>query len=174
VGNQFSAYAGQAQSGSNFGIGYQDSFNGFLPTAIFDTPIQVPGLYVTNTTYAALDMVTGSTFSKQFGGISGNEEDWFMLTITGKDLGGTPVGTVDFYLADFRFTDNAQDYILDKWEYVDLTSLGIVTSLEFSLTSSDNGDFGMNTPAYFAVDTVIPEPTSVFLLGLGALVLRKK
>ncbi|MBC8393160.1 MAG: DUF4465 domain-containing protein [Deltaproteobacteria bacterium] len=174
-GNQYSTYAGQAHSGSNFAVGYQDAFNGFNPTAIFDDPTQVSGLYVTNTSYSALDMLLGNPgFSKQFGGTTGTDEDWFLLTITGKDQVGTSLGIVDFYLADYRFEDNAQDYILDTWEYVDLSSLGVVSSLEFSLTSSDTGVFGMNTPAYFAMDTIVPEPATAVLLGLGMLVLRRK
>jgi hypothetical protein len=61
---------------------------------------------------------------------------------------------VDFYLADYRFTDNSEDYIVDEWTWVDLSSLGAVDSLSFTLTSSDVGQFGMNTPAYFCMDNV--------------------
>ncbi|MHC5184860.1 MAG: PEP-CTERM sorting domain-containing protein [Planctomycetota bacterium] len=32
----------------------------------------------------------------------------------------------------------------------------------------------MNTPAFFALDTIVPEPATITLLGLGAFVLRKK
>ncbi|HUT45289.1 MAG TPA: DUF4465 domain-containing protein, partial [Sedimentisphaerales bacterium] len=92
---------------------------------------------------------------KKFGGDSGSDPDFFMLTITGKDIDGTVVGMVDFYLADYRFEDNGEDYIVDTWQYVDLTSLGEVMSLEFALSSSDVGDWGMNTPAYFVIDTIV-------------------
>jgi hypothetical protein len=81
-----------------------------------------------------------------------------MLTITGKDSEGVVTGTVDFYLADYRFVDNSEDYIVDTWQYVDLTSLGEVKNLEFTLSSSDVGDFGMSTPAYFALDTIVDTP----------------
>jgi len=33
-----------------------------------------------------------------------------------------------------------------------LSSLGNLDSLSFTLSSSDNGAFGMNTPAYFCID----------------------
>jgi hypothetical protein len=41
-----------------------------------------------------------------------------------------------------------------------------VKSLEFGLSSSDSGQYGMNTPAYFAMDhlTLVPEPASLVLL----------
>jgi hypothetical protein len=119
-------------------------------------------LYVTNNDSAYYSILNGDAFSKKFGGNSGNEQDWFMLTITGKDVDGGVTGTVDFYLADYRFVDNDADYIVNTWQYVDLTSLGAVKSLEFSLSSSDVGDWGMNTPAYFALDTLVYQPVSVY------------
>jgi hypothetical protein len=48
-----------------------------------------------------------------------------------------------------------EDYIIKDWTLVALSSLGEVKSLEFALTSSDSDPvFGMNTPAYFAIDSV--------------------
>ena len=35
---------------------------------------------------------------------------------------------------------------------MDLSSLGSVKTLNFSMESSDVGDYGMNTPAYFCMD----------------------
>ena len=57
-----------------------------------------------------------------------------------------------FYLADYRFEDNSQDYIVSDWEYLDLRSLGDVDSLSFVLSSSDVGAAGINTPTYFSMD----------------------
>jgi hypothetical protein len=119
-------------------------------------------------------MLEGSGFSRKFGGSTGNDADWFLLTITGKDAYGNTTGTVDFYLADYRYENNSSDYIVDSWEYVDLGGLGEVKSLEFLLNSSDTGNYGMNTPAYFAMDTVIPEPATVILFSLGGLLLSRR
>jgi len=112
----------------------------------------VSGFYVTNTTYAALSMQNGDWVAKKFGGVSGTDADWFKLTIKGFNNNVQSQDTVDFYLADFRFSNSSEDYILKNWQWVDLTSLGNVDSLTFSLTSSDNGQYGMNTPASFAMD----------------------
>ena len=113
--------------------------------------------------------------AKKFGGASGDDPDWFVLTIIGKDSQGLVTDTVDFYLADYTFADNNQDYIVDTWEYVDLTSLGAVESLEFTLSSSDVGQWGMNTPGYFAMDNlIIPEPTTIALLMVGGLLIRRR
>jgi hypothetical protein len=134
----------------------------------------VDGLYVTNNNYTYYSMLYGDAYAKQFGGAGGDDEDWFLLTITGKDELDEITGLVEFYLADYRFANNDFDYIVDGWEYVDLTGLGIVKSVEFGLSSSDTGEWGMNTPAYFVIDTVIPEPATVLLLGLGAMVMRRR
>ena len=178
-GNQYSAIAGGGQGGSsNYGVAYQDTFYGTTPTVTLATPNVVTEAWFTNTTYAYLDMKNGSDYSKKFGGASGNDEDWFRVTVTGKDIGGQATGSVDFYLADFRFTDNTKDYILSDWTWADLSGLGEVKSLEFTLASSDSGSYGMNTPAYFALDSMIaPEPGTLALVGLGlamALARRRK
>ncbi|MEM7183554.1 MAG: DUF4465 domain-containing protein [Spirochaetota bacterium] len=159
--NQFSVYNSSGAEGSaNFCISYValDWMGGTydpIPNAItFGSVTTVSGAYFTNTTYAALSMLTGDTFAKKFGGVSGNDADWFLLTITGKDNSGTATGSIQFYLADYRFADNANDYVIDEWTWVDLSSLGTVKSIEFILTSSDDSAFGMNTPAYFALDNV--------------------
>ncbi|MDH4241040.1 MAG: DUF4465 domain-containing protein [Phycisphaerae bacterium] len=175
---QYNAISGRGQGGSaNYTIGYDPLASGFgteLPTMTLNTAGIVDGLYVTNDNFAYYSMLNGDAYAKKFGGVSGDEEDWFLLTITGKDAGGTEVGSVEFYLADYRYADNGQDYIVNTWEYVDLMGFGTVNSLEFSLSSSDMGSFGMNTPAYFALDMVVPEPGTLVLLALGGVLLRRK
>ncbi|NOY30788.1 MAG: DUF4465 domain-containing protein [Planctomycetes bacterium] len=153
--NQYSAFPGNGAVGSaNFGVAFDSSFGPAEVT--FAQPTELAGTYITNGTYPALSMLNGDAFAKKFGGISGNDPDWFKLAIFGKDMLGNTTGTVDFYLADYRFVDNSQDYVVDDWAWVDLASLGTqVQSLEFELTSSDNGMFGMNTPSYFLVDNLI-------------------
>lgn len=154
MAGQYNVIAGSGQSGS---AKYAIAYVGWTqpPTITLDTPAVVRGLYVTNNNTSYYSMLSGDAFAKKFGGDNGSDPDWFMLTITGKDATGDVTGTVEFYLADFRFKDNTSDYILKTWEFVDLTSLGVVKSLAFSLSSSDVSVFGMNTPAYFAMDTII-------------------
>lgn len=175
---QYNAITGGGQGGSvNYAIGFDPLASGFgtePPTMTMNTAGIVDGLYITNNNYAYYSMLNGDAYAKKFGGMSGDEEDWFLLTITGKNAGGTEVGSVDFYLADYRFADNGQDYIVNTWEYVDLMGLGVIQSLEFSLSSSDVGSYGMNTPGYFALDTVVPEPTTLVLLATGFVLLIRK
>lgn len=122
----------------------------------------ISGFYVTNTAYAYASMTHGDSYAKRFG-----TNDWFKLTITGYDAAGEQTGTVDFYLADLRDVANA--YILDTWRWVDLTSLGKVKRLGFTMSSSDTGMWGMNTPAYFCMDNlggVAPENEEPITTGI--------
>ena len=160
VAAQYNAVAGAGQDGSaNYAVAYVGW--GAPPTVTLDTPGVVGGLYVTNSSYAYYSMLNGDAFAKKFGGQTGSDPDWFALTVTGKNANGVATGAVKFYLADYRSADNGNDYIVQKWAYVDLTSLGQVKSLEFALSSSDVGDWGMNTPASFAVDTIMDASASV-------------
>ncbi|MBR3698512.1 MAG: DUF4465 domain-containing protein [Bacteroidales bacterium] len=112
----------------------------------------VTGCYVTNNLWAYQNMHDGDATATAFGGPSGNDPDWFKLTATGKNANGQTVGTAEFYLADYRFSDNNEDYVLNTWEWFDLSVLGEVATISFSLSSSKNDSYGMVTPAYFCMD----------------------
>jgi hypothetical protein len=172
--SQYNAITGSGQGGSaNYAVGYIGWT--MPPTMTLDEPTIVSGLYVTNDNYAYYSMLKGDSFAKKFGGPTGNDADWFLLTMTGRDAMGAVTGTVDFYLADYRSADNSMDYIVSDWQYVSLASLGVVKSVEFNLSSSDVSAWGMNTPGYFAIDTAVPEPTSLVLLTLAGMIgLRKR
>jgi hypothetical protein len=60
--------------------------------------------------------------------------------------------SVGFYLANYLQPDSANNYVVKTWEWFDLLPLGKVDSLVFTLSSTDNGSFGMNTPSYFCMD----------------------
>lgn len=176
--NQYSAITGSgADNSATYAVSFVNLW-GDLPRIEVPEGVSLVSAQVTNTTYAYYSMLEGDQFAKKFGGPSGNDPDWFKLIIYGKDLANSLLGTVQFYLADFRFEDNAQDYIVNTWQTVDLTPISTARILEFELDSSDVGPWGMNTPACFALDNlvfqtagsngeVIPEPTSVVLLGLS-------
>ncbi|MCA1759792.1 MAG: DUF4465 domain-containing protein, partial [Bacteroidales bacterium] len=115
-------------------------------------PAEISGVFVTNSTYTYLALRDGDDFSKKFGGIDRTEPDYFKLVVSGVDIRGNETGKVEFFLADFRFENSEEDYIVNTWEWLDLKTLGVVAALNFSLESTDMGDWGMNTPAYFCLD----------------------
>jgi hypothetical protein len=167
-GNQYSAITGGGAGGSaTYGVAYDFNPNdSYVNLASGYNPVSAQ---ITNTTYADLSMTNGDQFAKKFG-----PGDFFLLTITGYsglNATGAAVGSpVNFYLANFLGT-NA--YIVNTWQTLNLSSLAGSKSLGFALSSSDNnGDLGMNTPAYFALDNLdlaplasVPEP-SIAILGL--------
>lgn len=138
-----------ADSSDNYAIDFVtiDFANTEDPTATIPSGIgltgnasghPVLGAYFTNTTYAYYYMQDHFQAS-----------DWFKLTVRGYLNGQQSDNTVDFMLAD---TGNV---LVDTWQWIDLTTLGNVDSLTFDLSSSDtSGGFGMNNPAYFAMDNL--------------------
>jgi len=156
--NESSAYSGvrlDSAAGKIYGISYASPLSSIEMNGPSNQEIK--GFFINNSTWAALSMKNGDDFSKKFGGADGKEPDWFKLTIEGRDMNGNTASS-DFMLADFTFQDSTKDYILETWQWVDLSSLGKVHNLTFTLSSSDNGDWGMNTPAYFCIDNVYVVP----------------
>ena len=100
--------------------------------------------YVTNSTYAYLAIKDHNDGNQVPYVKEWTKDDKFTLTITGYN-GKEKTASVDFVLA------NGTD-IVNTWQQVDLSKLGTVTKIQFSLSSTDTGDWGMNTPAYFCLD----------------------
>jgi len=181
-GNQYSAIPGSGAGGSaTYGVAYtggQVGAQGPVSRITFAQDVSPIGAEITNTTYAALSMRDGDSFAKKFGGASGNDPDYFLLAITGRDAANAITGSVEFALADYRFADNALDYIVTEWTFVDLAGLGAVRALEFELTSSDQSFGFLNTPSYFALDDLafapVPEPASGALLAIGLALLARR
>jgi hypothetical protein len=170
VFNQYAAWPGGGAGGSaTYAVGFQDFFVPLEPRITFASDVAVQSVRIANTTYAALSMKMGDSFAKKFGGVAGDDPDFFRLTIRGLDAGGQETASLEFYLADYRSADAASDFVLETWALVDLSSLGVVRSLSFGLESSDVGPFGINTPTYFALDDLVavPEPGSLLLLVAG-------
>lgn len=115
-------------------------------------PCVVTGCYVTNNLWTYQSILEGDGYCTPFGGPSGNEPDYFLLGAIGKNASGQPIDTAFFYLADYRFADNSQDYVVNTWEWFDLSVLGEVASISFYLESTKFNSGGMLTPAYFCMD----------------------
>lgn len=156
-GNQYSAFPGMGSNGSsNYAIYYPDG------AIIAADDHVINGFYITNDTYTAISMRDGDAFAKQFGSIYGadglvdgtNGEDYFRVWIIGEDANGNK-DSVLHYLADYRYANPLDDYIVEGWGYINLAVLSIeVKQLNFAFESSDMGAWGINTPVYFAIDDI--------------------
>jgi hypothetical protein len=174
VPNEYISHAGGAADGAQFAVGYVSS--SMSTRLLFGAMTDMTGLGASfaNTRAAADSMINGDFFAKKFGGASGSDPDWLLLTINGYQ-GGSPTGSTSLYLADFRFTDDSFDYILSTWTNIDFTPLGVVDEIRFTMSSSDVGSFGINTPTYFAMDQLaVPEPSSTTLIMASAVVLWRR
>jgi uncharacterized protein DUF4465 len=163
--NQYMALPGSGAGGSaKYGVAFVDIDPS--PTLTIPAGFVASSMQVTNTTYAGIVIQNGNAFSRKFGDnpatpgtVETSFPDYFKLTIGGRDAADQPVGMpIDVYLADYRFANDAQDYVLREWLPVSLSSLGGATKLTFDLETTDVGQFGPNTPLYFAMDNLVIEP----------------
>jgi len=159
-GNLHAAKTASGFQSETYAVGQQSAVIRILPD-LRDRLLD--GVYITNNTYAHNSMRDGDYYAKKFGGDFGDDPDFFKLNILGYKNGLVAEDTVEFFLADYRFEDNSQDYIIDTWEWVDLSVLGAVDSLMFILESTDVGGYGINTPTFFCIDNfTISETVNVF------------
>ncbi len=174
--NQYSAYnipSGGGHESSNYGV-YFEPFGDLDPTINFGGPVKLSDVWITNTTYAYLGVV-----NEDYGGGLGRQfvrNDWFKVTVWGFDnLGQRTADALDIFLADYTDQNSDNWYALNEWTQFDLSGLGTVYGLGFDLDSTDYGDYGMNTPAYFAMDDLhvapVPIPGALWLLGSGFMAL---
>ena len=148
--DQYNSCVGHgANDSKTFAVVYYNSYAKILPTVARKdrASFEPQACFVTNSAYAYTSMKEGDAYAKKF-----DENDWFLITATGY-LDDVRVGTAEYYLAQ-----NGQ--IADDWGIFDLSGIGIVDRVLFSLSSSDNGEWGMNTPAYFCLDN-FNEPLTI-------------
>ncbi len=107
-------------------------------TCDFSKEFKPYAITVTNTTYGYYVMKNGSAFSDPF-----TNEDKLTLRASGI-LDGKVTGYVDIPLA-------ADGKYLVEFTEFSLVRLGTVDKVVFTMSSTDSGQWGMNTPAYFAV-----------------------
>jgi len=174
--NQYSAKTGVGYDGSaeylvaycSNPVTYANTMNLNLRGAAVGHPVK--GFYITNSTYVYNTIAPG--YPVEYPARKFHNGDWFKLTIYGYSGGVLKPDSATVYLADFLFPDTTMNYVLNTWQWVDLLPLGNVDSLQFALSSTDNGVYGMNTPAYFCMDnfTTYETDTAVDTTGshLGA------
>ena len=75
------------------------------------------------------------------------KQDTLTFSVTGYDIDENETNTVSYYLA-------VDSIFNTTWATIDLSSIGKCIGLKFRMTSTDCGAWGMNTPAYFALDAL--------------------
>lgn len=127
----------------------------------------IKGMNITNSAWVVECVKNGNGTAKKF-----EQGDWFKVTFTGVKADKS-TASVEYYLADYRSEDHSKWTCLTSWDWIDLSSLGKVVSLNVSFDGSDSGAYGLNTSAYVCVDNVGCEKnvqTGIAHLGNGNMV----
>jgi hypothetical protein len=148
---QFDVYTTSPSDRGTYAIGYYTidfmTFTPIIPTITFSKPVALQSADFALNVYAYKSMKYGDEYAKQF-----TTGDWCKITIKNVDSSGVATDSAEVYLADFR---NGKSSLVDGWTNVSLASLGTATKLTFEISSTDNGTYGMNTPAYFCLDNMV-------------------
>ncbi|MES2799569.1 MAG: DUF4465 domain-containing protein [Bacteroidota bacterium] len=160
--NQYASSTGNGNNSDTYGIFYWDGYSPDYINAINNKSID--SFYINTTTYSRLSMLNGDAVGKQFGSplnAQGMDDetagaDFLKVWIISSLEDGSNKDSMEFFLADYRFADDNDDYIVNEWTKVDLSSLTTYPKqvVKFRFESSDVGQFGINTPTYFAIDDV--------------------
>lgn len=163
TGDQFecAAKGGLTGEGTPFVVGYYSSYFASTTTEypsssiiVFDGDHYPQEVYICQSARTLQSMKEGDAYARPF-----TDQDTLALLITGinnlyEELTDT---TITYYLAvDGKFNE--------AWTKVDLSAIGACMGLSFRMTTTDIGQWGANTPFYFALDGLTistDEPTGV-------------
>lgn len=127
-------------------VSYASSMMAQRPAEIYfnDGLVYAPqGVYLNLTTWPCSSVENGDGFSRAF-----TEGDCLKVIIHGTGVDDSD-RQVEAVLASFT---NGDLTVSRGWKYVDLTPLGEVQDMWFSMSTTDVGNYGDNTPTYFALD----------------------
>lgn len=134
-------------------IAYYNSWNmvGESLDLMFNTgeTYNAVGVYVTNHPWAYYNITEGGSPARKLD----QEGDYFKIIATGM-LDGSETNTAEFMLAEVK--DGVLN-VVKEWEWFDLSALGEVDNIYFTIDGSDKGMYGVNTAAYFCMDRLIVE-----------------
>jgi hypothetical protein len=104
------------------------------------------GVYVNSHPYSYFSCLYGFGIARPLN----QEGDFFKLIFHGLNSDGTESGkSVEYFLAKF---ENGQLTQNDKWEWVDLSTLGEIGGIYCTIQSTDANSYGPKTPVYFCID----------------------
>ena len=154
------AGGGVAGEGSPYILGYyaeytESSIEGHICEIGFThaNEIEAVGCYVCNSPYTTKCIVDGFMYARKF-----TRGDYCTLTAHGINADGEDCGTVIYYMADYRDEDSTKWFVNRDWAWMDLSELGTVKSIYFTMETTDVGDWGSNTTFYFGLDQITIRP----------------
>ncbi|WP_334312610.1 DUF4465 domain-containing protein [Bacteroides thetaiotaomicron] len=125
-------------------LGVYSDENTTASMTIIDSQYSIKGLWITTSKNAYIGMTEGDSYARPF-----KKGDWYEVTATGYDNKGKKIAETKIKLADYK-TDT--DKPVNTWIWFDLTPLKDASKITLIPSSSDSGEFGMNTGKYFCID----------------------
>lgn len=128
--------------------GYQNGYSTCLEVTFADEePHKVLGTFVCNHPWPYYGNINGDGFARPFD----QEGDCFKLIAHAYNEYGEEMGeTVELVLAEYADGELRQS---DQWQWMDLTPLGSVTRIYFTMETTDEDPlYGPNTAVYFCLD----------------------
>ncbi|MDR3366076.1 MAG: DUF4465 domain-containing protein [Prevotellaceae bacterium] len=144
---QFDVYTSTPSGKGIFAVGYMDTYTPAIPTITFAEPVALKSAEFALNAYAYKIIRDGDEVvpAKKF-----TAEDWYKITVKSVDSSNVASDSLEVYLADFR---DGKSVLIDRWTEFSLAPLK-GNKLTFEASSTDNGEWGMNTPAYFCIDNI--------------------
>ncbi len=144
----------QVQAGIPYLIGYYASYLAEGLQTIFTDGQEhaVRGMYVCNHPWSYYNCLEGGGVATAFG----KEGDCLKLIVHGLDAYYEETGsTVEHILAEYKDGQLRQS---KAWQWVDLSPLGNVGGLAYTMETTDIGEYGPNTATYFCLDRLTIAP----------------
>ena len=146
--DQFNSVVGHGVNGSkNYAVAYAYGKQTVEVRATHAGPAVIPGTFVTNTAWVKEVTQKGTGMGdephKPF-----HKGDYLLL------IASNSAGTrkLEFPLVDYRSNNPAERYVIDSWQWLDLSALGETESVRFSMEGTRIANGGTTIPAYFCLD----------------------
>ena len=146
--DQFNSVVGHGVNGSkNYAVAYAYGKQTVEVRTTHAGPSVIPGTFVTNTAWVKEVTQKGTGMGdephKPF-----HKGDYLLLIASNS----TGTRKLEFPLVDYRSNNPAERYVIDSWQWLDLSALGETESVRFSMEGTRIANGGTTIPAYFCLD----------------------
>ena len=145
--DQFNSVVGHGVNGSkNYAVAYAYGQHTVEVRATHAGPAVIPGTFVTNTAWVKEVTQKGTGLGDE--PHNPFHKGDYLLLIASNSKGQS----IEFPLVDYRSSNAAEHYVIDSWQWLDLSALGETESVIFSMKGTRVANGGTTIPAYFCLD----------------------
>lgn len=145
--DQFNSVVGHGVNGSkNYAVAYAYGQHTVEVRTTHAGPAVIPGTFVTNTAWVKEVTQKGTGMGDE--PHTPFHKGDYLLLIASNSKGQS----IEFPLVDYRSSNDAEHYVIDSWQWLDLSALGETESVIFSMKGTRVAGGGTTIPAYFCLD----------------------